>query len=601
MKHFKIWLLPKVFISILLVLLLSNILFSGEKEEILERIEELGNEAEKTTDINRLMEIQQEMKQLTQELMNQQGYGLGDISLVPGSTPEEEIDREYKMINAAYRAFRQTIGYKSSSQTEKIGVQQAIKVKGYIIVDGKDETEPYRGWIWVTLRYKVKEEFVGNIIVNNYYNLKSRKFTGEKDYSIHTISKKIDVKSVSGRECVEASAGIPGSCIKWEHFSTYTIAKGDKYPGMHQDVIMGYSEDGKMKIEVHSPEIVFKSSNGRIGRGLGCFGTDFEMSTSKFEQIIERGQLKMTKGVEAKEGGSPGCDKGSSITLYMEMETPRCSIELVGDKTSVFDCVVDGGLGDNITLEGKLREGSPVSYKWRIVSGSDIVRFEENEPNTKKVVLIPISYSRIPEDVIVEVEIVDSKAKICVASYQLTVQKPSFLRRLSDAEIEALGIKPYINYKTLCDQGQCDSSEIGNPKVELIDGYKRIVMFQVMDQFGLPIKKAMYFNEKRWVIINGNRINIPSEEESNGQGQEVPINPNDPNSPKITMFSGNGTTRNDGKVIDDLAIAYPKGSSGVPQGLDISIYQDIYIFDCFVGNVLQHYKEKDATSTYTAP
>lgn len=603
-RSVNITIVSGLLIAIILVLLTAYA-YGDRQDEIFKKIEELGKEAEKTTDINKLMEIQNEITRLTQELDSLGGlggYGLGNIPLTMDLSPEEEIEREYQAINASWKAFQQTTEYsKTSSEGDKVTVPQAIKFKGYIIVDGKDHTAPYRGWVWVKLHYNVKETFVGIIIVNNYYDLKKGKFTGEKDYLIHTISTGIEVMSVGGRECVKASAALPGKCTKWEQFSTYTIDKGEAYPGMYHHVLMGSSEEGKMKIEVDSPRIVFKSANEHITRALGCFGTDFVMAKSEFEQFMEKGQLQRKKGVAVEGDASPGCKMGSSIILHMEMETPRCGVKIQGNKKGIFDCEVDGGFGAEIILQAKLYKGSPTSYQWRIVSGSDIVKFEPNETKKKKVILLPISYSKIPDDVIVEVEIKDTKGKICAASCALTVQKPSSLGKLSDAEIEKIGYIPYKDYKKLYEEGKPDSTEIGDPKLPLIDGYKRTVVYQVLDQFGLPIVIAMPFKEKRWIEIDGKRINIPSEDDSDGKGQEVPVYPNKPNSPTIRMFSGDGITKKGGKVVDDVAIGYPQGSTGVPKGLDIKIHQNIYIFECFVGHVLQHYKEKDVTSTYTPP
>ncbi len=340
-----------------------------------------------------------------------------------GSSPEEAIDKEYEMINGRYQRFMQSFESDSYSQEVTDVAQQAIKMRGYIIVDGKDEDDPNGERLGsLTLNYVVKEEFVGNIIISNYFDLEKQRCTEEKDYLIHTISNGSEVMSISGHECVETSYGIPSQCTRKEYFSTYEKDSGNEYPGSYQDVLMGNSEGNKVK-------------------------------------------------------------------------------------------------------------------------------------------------------------------------------KPTYLKKVSDYEIEAMGIKPYINYKELCEQGKCAFSEVGEPKVELIDGYKGSIVFQVLDQFGLPIEKAMFFRENRWVIINKNKINIPSEEESDGQGQKIPIYPDKPDGPSITMYSGNGTTHKGGKIIDELAIAFPKGTSGMPKGLDITVHQDIYIFDCFVEHVIQHYSPIDATST----
>jgi hypothetical protein len=609
-RSVKIGVLVALAAAVLITLLATQV-YGDRKDEILKEIEELSKEAEKTTDVNRLLEISKEIMKLTQELdslgLGGPGgyYGVGTVPSIPaigGGTAEDAIEREYQTMNTAWEAFHQSTTYgKPSSGSGEVTVPQAVKFKGYIIIDGKDQTAPYRGWIWVKLHYNVKETFAGIITINHKYDQKKGKFTGEKDYLIHAYSTGINVMSVGGRECVEASAGLPGKCIKWEAFTTYEIDKGENYPGSHHHVVMGSTEKKKVKLEVDSPDIVFKSANGRISRRLGCFGADFVISKAEFEQFMEKGTLQRKKDVAVEGDASPGCKMGSKIILHMEMEKPRCGIEIVGDKEGTFDCDAEGGLGFNMTLEAKLYKGSPASYQWKIIAGADIVKFEPDETTKKKVTLMPISYSKVRDDVVVEVEIKDSKGKICVTTCSLTVQKPSSLSRLSDEEIKNLGYIPYKDYKKMYEDGKPDSTEIGSPKLALIDGYKRVVVYQVMDQFGLPITKTMPFVEKRWIEIDGKKINIPTEIESDGKGQKVPVYPNKPNSPTITMYSGQGETKKGGKVIDDLAIGFPVGSSGMYKGLDITIHQNVHIYRCFVGYVLQHYKEKDATVTYTEP
>jgi hypothetical protein len=611
MKRSVISIIVAALVFAVLIMLIATQVYGDRKDEILKKIEELSKEAERTTDINRLMEISKEIMRLTQELDSLgfggagEYHGVGGIPSIPligGGTAEEAIEGEFQAINTAWKAFQQSATYgKPTSETRETTLPQAMKFKGYIIVDGKDQTAPYRGWIWVKLHYNVKESFAGIITINHYYDPKKGKFTGEKDYLIHAYSTDIEVMNVGGRECVEASAGLPGRCIKWEEFTTYEIDEGESYPGMHHHVLMGNSEEGKMKIEVDSPGIVFKSANGRISRRLGCFGVDLILSKAEFEQFMEKGKFQRKKNVAVEGDASPGCKMGSKIILYLEMETPRCGIEILGDKEGIFDCKVDGGQGFDITLEAKLYKGTPASYQWKIAEGGDIVKFEPDETTKRQAKLMPISYSKVRDDVVVEVEIKDTKGKVCVASCSLTVKKPSSLSRLTDKEIENLGYVPYKDYKKMYQEGKPDSTEIGNSKLPLIDGYKRVIVYQVMDQFGFPITEEMPTKEERWIEIDGKRINIPTEDESDGKGLKIPVYPNKPGCPTITMFSGHGITEKGGKLVDDIGIAYPQGSSGMPKGLDIQIHQKNSIHDCFVGYVLQHYKEKDVTATYTEP
>jgi hypothetical protein len=100
-------------------------------------------------------------------------------------------------------------------------------------------------------------------------------------------------------------------------------------------------------------------------------------------------------------------------------------------------------------------------------------------------------------------------------------------------------------------------------------------------------------------MISGNKIELPYVGE--GSGVQIPVNPSNPGAGTFTMFSNNGNTDNGGKIIDRLGVMYPEGTSGVPQGFDITVEQDVTCFGCPVGHVVQHYKEKDATATYSKP
>lgn len=254
----------------------------------------------------------------------------------------------------------------------------------------------------------------------------------------------------------------------------------------------------------------------------------------------------------------------------------------------------------DIPLEGELKSGTPVSYKWRLVSGGDLVKFKDGITTTKKVTLHPVLPSRMPDDVIVEVDIKNNKGNTCVATCSLTVQKPTSLKILTEQETNALGIKSYIDYKELCNQGHCANlpPEFGGKKI--IDGYLRKVVYQVLDQFSLPITTPeMFWDEKRWVVIQGHRIDLPYSGE--GNGVQIPVNPNNPDGPEFTMYSKNGMTEQGGKIVDFLMIAYPLGTSGVPQDLDITVEQDIKVMKCNAGHSVQHYKASDATATYTSP
>jgi hypothetical protein len=599
MKYWKISVLSMVLVSVLFILLSSNVAFCGKMEELTKKMEALQQELEQTTDPSRLAEIQQEMIKLTQELMSLQGIGLGNVSLKPASTPEEEVKRRCEIMNTQGAQLKSAIAQGTISGAEKrIPVPHAVPMEGYSVIDGGYESKPYRGWIWKKVKYNVVEKFVGYIVVTEYYDTKKKKYDKDNDYLIHTISTDIEVKSFSGRECKEASAGLPGHCTRWEYYSHYKIYDENRYPSLYDYVALGGSEEGKMEFKVMAPNVNFLSDDEEASASIGCGRADFEMSTEEFGKLMKSGKIDLKKGVSSLE-----CNKGSSIEVHMKIKPSDCSIKFLDNRKGIYGC---GKPKENptvdVSLEAHLKSGTPVSYQWKILAGADIVEFSGGNSTAKRIKLHPISYSRMPNDVMVEVAIKNSKGHTCVVCSSLTVQKPSSMSMLSEAEIKALGLKPYVNYKELCNQGNCEEMpiELGKGKKKIIDGYMRIIVFQVLDQFSLPITKPeLFWKEKRWVMIDGKKIDLPYLDE--GKSVEIPVNPNHPYGPTFKMYSNNDVTEYGGKIVDMLGVMYAEGTNGVPKGFDITVQQDVTCFGCPVGHVVQHFKEKDATATYGKP
>jgi hypothetical protein len=599
MKYWKISVLPMVLASILFILLFCSIVSGLTQEEVMKKIEALQKEYEQTTDPARLQEIQNEMLQLTQELLKSQGMGLGNISPLSASTPEEEVKRFCEITNTQGAQLKSAIAQGTISGAEqRIPVPHAVPLEGYSVIDGKYESKPYRGWVWEKVKYNVVERFVGYIVVTEYYDTKKKKYDKDNDYLIHTISTAIEVKSFSGRECKEASAELPGHCTKWENYSHYKIYDENRYPSLYDYVALGGSEEGKMEFKVMAPNVNFLSDDEKASASIGCGRADFEMSTEEFGKLMKSGKIDLKKGVSSLE-----CNKGSSIEVHIKIKPSDCSIKFLDNRNGIYGC---GKPKENptvdVSLEAHLKSGTPVSYQWKILSGADIVEFSGGNSTSKKVKLHPISYSKMPNDVTVEVAIKNSKGHTCVVCSSLTVQKPSSLSMLSESEVKALGLEPYVNYQAKCAQGDCEEMpvEMGKGKKKIIDGYMRIVVFQVLDQFDLPITQPeLFWKEKRWVMIDNKKIDLPYLDE--GKTVEVPVNPDHPYGPAFKMYSNNDVTEYGGKIIDRLAVMYAEGTNGVPTGFDITVQQDVTCFGCPAGHVVQHYKEKDATATYSKP
>ena len=63
-----------------------------------------------------------------------------------------------------------------------VPVALATKLRGHIIVNGKDSDPPQNDWIPLKLTYSIKEDFVGWMVTTDYYDPAAKQFTDKRDY-----------------------------------------------------------------------------------------------------------------------------------------------------------------------------------------------------------------------------------------------------------------------------------------------------------------------------------------------------------------------------------------------------------------------------------
>ncbi len=304
-----------------------------ECEEIEARIAELNREIQTSPDMNELAGIQNELAELTSRYMEEcLGSGSGGMTppspgpmllpSSPASTPDKEIERQRKAINTQRRQIRQSLTFTRSDDEEQlVPVPQAVPIKGTVVIKGAFKSKPYRGWVWHEISYEVKESFVGNLIIKEYFNTRTGQYTGLEDYSIVTLSTGIHVEELSGRKCLKASAGLPGRCVDWEEFQAYKVDKDEIYSGFRAEVVLAEAENDQVVLRTRSPEVLFKSTNGRAVDRLGCFGASKVYSADRFKSLTKAGTIRFTKQVGSDSQATPGCSRGSII--YLEMQINR--------------------------------------------------------------------------------------------------------------------------------------------------------------------------------------------------------------------------------------------------------------------------------------
>ncbi|MFP4482157.1 MAG: hypothetical protein ACLFN0_05105 [Thermovirgaceae bacterium] len=320
---------------ILLVTIFSaGLAFAGEQDDCAEleaRIEELSQEIEDSTDMSELAALQSELSELTAEYM-ERCLGGGSIPSLPSqltllpsspaSTPEKEIERQRTIINSQRQQIEQSLAFMESDGEEQlVPVPRALPVRGSVFIDGGFKSKPYRGWVWHEITYEVKESFVGNLIITEYFSTQTGEYTGDVDYSIATLSTGIDVLQFGGRECLKASAGLPGRCVKWEYYDVYEIDESEIYPGSHAEVVFSEKEKDEVVLRTKSPTVLFKSINGEAVDRLGCFGVEKAYSADLFQSLIDGGRIQFTEQTGSDSQATPGCSVGSIISLEMNIDS----------------------------------------------------------------------------------------------------------------------------------------------------------------------------------------------------------------------------------------------------------------------------------------
>ncbi|MCE5193945.1 MAG: hypothetical protein LLF28_00565 [Nitrospiraceae bacterium] len=261
----------------------------------------------------------EDLKKAAEEMkkaMEQMGIGLP-------KTPQEKVDIVIENTNRAYRDLMAGLSRIEPKEGLVIPVLMATRIKGYVIVSGKDYDPLRHGWRPFELEYKIREDFIGWMIITDYYDTKARRFTGKKTYMIGSVSTDIKVMSQKGKQCVETDHLLPPTCKEWQQITTHDIDKGDVYPAMHDWTILADSDEKKITIEVESPGIYFHSPDKQAGRSLGCFGTKIERTMEEFKKDMEAHKLSVAKKVGVVSGGTPRCDIGSEIELNMELCDPK--------------------------------------------------------------------------------------------------------------------------------------------------------------------------------------------------------------------------------------------------------------------------------------
>ncbi|MCX8110068.1 MAG: helix-loop-helix domain-containing protein [Syntrophorhabdaceae bacterium] len=384
--------------------------------DIEKRARQLEQQLQGIQDLNKLKEINQEAIKLLDDANKKTGNltGMQGIAVKPAETPEKEMERRRDIINRQFHQLKNMLGSISSDEDEeKPQVIEALPLEGHILVEGGEKEMWYNDEVKTDLRYTIKEEFVGNLMVIHTYNPKKGRFDNERDYEIETISKEIKVSNLAGKKCIRWSSGSPAICTGWANFLRYEVDKGEYYPQFHSRVVSANTgEDGLVEIEAGAPNVVFLGSDGVTKASMGCFGAKWKIDRKDFERLFKGGAISLNKDIGSKEKSTPGCRPGSTITLYLKIKDEktdvckdRKSIELkiVSPEEKGRYVFSDEYLLDEhsnkltLELEAKtIPEHYADSVEWTIpeIEGSNRTII----PNTQKGRKLTVTYKGLPND-----------------------------------------------------------------------------------------------------------------------------------------------------------------------------------------------------------
>ena len=312
-----------LFCSIIEIMVLSLFcfpVFAQPPADIDQRIRQLEQQMEGTTDLNKLMETYRETLQLMGGA-NRAAAGMTGTSTTPirpAETPEEEVLRRREVINSQFRQMKSRMSLLPPG-TEQPQLPEAVAVEGYLVVHG-GEKELFSNEVRTDLFYTIKERFVGNLIIGHTYDPARGRFDGKKEYEIQSLSTKIDVSGMGGKKCVRRGPYSPSSCTGWAHFSGYEISGSERYPQFHSGVVSAETEeDGRITILAEAPAVIFLGDDGRTNLKAGCSRAAWTLSPSEFGQWLEQGELTLRRDIGRPMGPSPGCSHGSTMTLYLRV------------------------------------------------------------------------------------------------------------------------------------------------------------------------------------------------------------------------------------------------------------------------------------------
>ena len=161
----------------------------------------------------------------------------------------------------------------------------------------------------------------------------------------------------------------------------------------------------------------------------------------------------------------------------------------------------------------------------------------------------------------------------------LTLRKPAKLRSMEDFQLRERGYSPFISYREMLLEGRPYEVNLpGKNREKITDGYSRMFLYQVFDQFGVPIRKEGLKGESRITL---------TEEQADYRvgGTPLPLLmgyeqvPEGGNTFRKDLFTGK-----EGLLPDRINLPVSGGSYGIPSDMEVTIEQKIYLMGWLLGS-----------------
>ncbi len=230
--------------------------------------------------------------------------------------PEDEIAHRREVINSHIKENeRNTRGKVGKSASRVIPIPHALPLTGRLEI-ASGSTSSFYGKLRRDIKYTIKERFVGNLIINRYYDRKNHRYTGREEYGLDTISVEIDASDFSGKVCGKY-AGSPPTCTMWQKLDLWQITDGEEYPGKKSNVVTASSSGKKVTLAINGPDILFVSSQGGQGVKSSCGDSVHQLFTrDEFQRMLRQKTIRVRKVLGKT---SPNCRPDSTVTLEMKI------------------------------------------------------------------------------------------------------------------------------------------------------------------------------------------------------------------------------------------------------------------------------------------